>query len=126
MEGRRRRGEERGSRKVKKTKANCLTNTNMEGLGVSVCHMGVRVSVCARLSVCFIIYDVSVYLGKVCAHIKGKGECRVRRRRVGSVNNSTSSRSTLPSLAVFPHCKSQIDYSNSKTKLARPLGQKPK
>lgn len=37
--------------------------------------------------------------------MRGKGE------GVGGVNNSTSSRSTLPSLAVFPHCKSQIDYS---------------
>lgn len=46
-------------------------------------------------------------------HVKGKrGECGVRRKRKrGCVNNSTSSRSTLPSLAVFPHCKSQIDYS---------------
>lgn len=123
------REEGRGERESegKKDKGKLLDkHKHGRALCLSVCHMRVYVFVCACLSVCFIMYDVSMYVQNVCAYIKGKGECRVRRKRVGGVNNSTSSRSTLPSLAVFPHCKSQIDYSNSKTKLARPLGHKPK
>lgn len=61
-------------------------------------------------------------------HVKGaKGGVQGEEKEGGGgVNNSTSSRSTLPSLALFPHCKSQIDYSDSKTKLARTLGREPK
>lgn len=91
-------------------KKDSLTNINM------ACVCVVCVSVC--LGVCFITVYVRHVQCVKCVHVKGcRGEEGVGHKedRVGwgggVVNNSTSSKSTLPSLAVFPRCKSQIDNS---------------